>query len=175
LRLASDLGSIAAVNPRRPLFVPAYGVDNYLDMAVAMQERLGDEVCDIGKLRSLHLTRRHTNARLGQVLIWVLHCVCFVRTGLGGGGDAGPRRARASRGANAAASAVTQLCRCLLWPTPTTHATWSPTRAYIYYIYVLNVHSDDSSHHRVLPAAAMARATRSSLVAAAVSSSLGGA
>jgi hypothetical protein len=123
LRLASDLGSIVAANPRRPLFVPAYGVDNYLDMAVAMQERLGDEVCDIGKLRSLHLTRRHTNARLGQVLIWVLHCVCFVRTGLGGGGDAGPRRARASRGANAAASSVTQLCRCLLWPTPTTHST----------------------------------------------------
>ena len=63
------MGSIAAANSRRPLFVPAYGVDNYLDMAVAMQERLGDEVCNIGKLRSLHLTHTHANAHQGQVLI----------------------------------------------------------------------------------------------------------
>lgn len=32
---------MAARNPARPLFVPAYGVSNYVDVAVAMKERLG--------------------------------------------------------------------------------------------------------------------------------------
>ena len=35
------LKDVAANNPQRPLFVPAYGVSNYLDVAVAMKSRLG--------------------------------------------------------------------------------------------------------------------------------------
>ena len=34
------LRAVAKRNPQRPLFVPAYGVENYVDMAQAMHERL---------------------------------------------------------------------------------------------------------------------------------------
>ena len=34
------LRAVATANPQRPLFVPAYGVDNYVDVAAAMQARL---------------------------------------------------------------------------------------------------------------------------------------
>ena len=33
--------AVATENAQRPLFVPTYGVENYVDMAQAMQERLG--------------------------------------------------------------------------------------------------------------------------------------
>ena len=39
--IEKHLRAIAVANPQRPLFVPAYGVENYLDMAVEMRARLG--------------------------------------------------------------------------------------------------------------------------------------
>ena len=40
--IEKHLRAIAATNAPRPLFVPAYGVDNYVDMAVEMRKRLGN-------------------------------------------------------------------------------------------------------------------------------------
>jgi hypothetical protein len=39
-QVEQHLRQIAATNLARPLFVPAYGVDNYVDMADSMQKRL---------------------------------------------------------------------------------------------------------------------------------------
>ena len=42
------LGAVAEENAQRPHFVPAYGVESYVDMAHAMQERLGSEFVIVG-------------------------------------------------------------------------------------------------------------------------------
>ena len=42
------LRAVAEENTQRPLFVPAYGVENYVDMAHAMQARLGAEFVIVG-------------------------------------------------------------------------------------------------------------------------------
>ena len=42
------LRAIAATNTQRPLFVPAYGVDNYIDVAVEMRKRLGSSWAVVG-------------------------------------------------------------------------------------------------------------------------------
>ena len=39
---------MAEENAQRPLFVPAYGVENYVDMAHTMQERLESEFVIVG-------------------------------------------------------------------------------------------------------------------------------
>ena len=42
------LTAVASRNPQRPLFVPAYGVSNFVDVAIAMKKRLGGPAADAG-------------------------------------------------------------------------------------------------------------------------------
>ena len=46
--IEGHLRKVAAANSQRPLFVPVYGVDNYVDVAREMAKRLGDEFAVVG-------------------------------------------------------------------------------------------------------------------------------
>ena len=62
--IEKHLRVIAATNTQRPLFVPAYGVDNYVDMAVEMRKRLGDSWAVVGSQDMAVLGRQAAPPRI---------------------------------------------------------------------------------------------------------------
>ena len=61
------LRAVAAANPQRPLFVPAYGVDNYVDVAAAMQARLAADGWEVvGAQDFARLGRQAAPGRRGR-------------------------------------------------------------------------------------------------------------
>ena len=63
--IEKHLRAIAVANPQRPLFVPAYGIDNYLDIAMEMRTRLGSSWEVIGAQDMAVLGRQAAPRRLG--------------------------------------------------------------------------------------------------------------
>ena len=62
--LANDLSDL---DPQRPLFVPAYGVDNYVDVAAAMQARLAADGWEVvGAQDFARLGRQAAPGRRGR-------------------------------------------------------------------------------------------------------------